>query len=89
VQPTGIQLETTVTDGGQSVQKIQDITVDVQAVADKIINQNAKIKSAKLVNKNFVDKAPAAVVEKERARLAEMTKSIEQLQEQLGKIKAL
>jgi len=45
--------------------------------------------TAKLVNKNFVDKAPAAVVEKERARLAEMTKSIEQLKEQAEKIKKL
>ena len=45
--------------------------------------------TTKLVNKNFVDKAPAAVVEKERARLAEMSKAIEQLQEQLEKIKAL
>ncbi len=45
--------------------------------------------TTKLVNKNFVDKAPAAVVEKERARLAEMTKSIEQLKEQAEKIKKL
>ena len=45
--------------------------------------------TAKLVNKNFVDKAPHAVVEKERERLAEMTKSIEQLQEQAEKIKKL
>ena len=43
----------------------------------------------KLVNKNFVDKAPAAVVEKERGRLAEMTKSIEQFKEQAEKIKKL
>ena len=59
---------------------------------EKEINKlqvNVDKTTAKLVNKNFVDKAPAAVVEKERARLAEMTKSIEQLQEQLEKIKAL
>ncbi len=43
----------------------------------------------KLVNKNFVDKAPAAVVEKERERLAEMTKSIDQFKEQVEKIKKL
>jgi len=53
----------------------------LQASVDKI--------TAKLVNKNFVDKAPAAVVEKERARLAEMTKSIEQFKEQVEKISAL
>ncbi len=45
--------------------------------------------TAKLVNKNFVDKAPAAVVEKERERLAEMSKAVEQLQQQVGKISAL
>ena len=45
--------------------------------------------TAKLVNKNFVDKAPAAVVEKERERLTEMTKSIEQFKEQAEKIKKL
>jgi valyl-tRNA synthetase len=45
--------------------------------------------TAKLVNKNFVDKAPAAVVEKERDRLAEMSKSVEQLQQQAKKISAL
>ncbi|MBL4711381.1 MAG: class I tRNA ligase family protein, partial [Gammaproteobacteria bacterium] len=45
--------------------------------------------TTKLVNKNFVDKAPAAVVEKERTRLAEMTKAIEQFKEQAEKIKAL
>ena len=45
--------------------------------------------TTKLVNKNFVDKAPSAVVEKERTRLTEMTKSIEQFKEQAEKISAL
>ena len=45
--------------------------------------------TAKLVNKSFVDKAPAAVVEKERERLTEMTRAIEQLREQSEKIEAL
>jgi len=53
------------------------------------IQLNADKTSAKLINKNFVDKAPVAVVEKERTRLAEMSRAIEQLQEQLGKIKQL
>ena len=53
----------------------------LQLNIDKITN--------KLVNKNFVDKAPAAVVEKERERLTEMTKAIEQLKEQAEKINAL
>jgi len=45
--------------------------------------------TAKLVNKSFVDKAPEAVVAKERARLEEMSKAVEQLNEQAAKIKAL
>ena len=45
--------------------------------------------TAKLVNKSFVDKAPEAVVKKERDRLAEMTKAVEQLKEQEEKIRAL
>jgi len=53
------------------------------------IQVNVDKTTAKLVNKNFVDKAPAAVVEKERARLAEMTKAIEQFKEQAEKIKTL
>ncbi|MCK5002655.1 MAG: class I tRNA ligase family protein, partial [Gammaproteobacteria bacterium] len=44
---------------------------------------------AKLQNPGFVDKAPAAVVEKERQRLAELSKSLQQLQEQAEKIRAL
>ncbi|MFV9615884.1 MAG: valine--tRNA ligase [Gammaproteobacteria bacterium] len=53
------------------------------------IQVNVDKTTAKLVNKNFIDKAPAAVVEKERGRLAEMTKAIEQLKEQADKIKKL
>ena len=45
--------------------------------------------TAKLVNKSFVDKAPAAVVEKERARLTEMTTALDQLKEQEEKIRKL
>ena len=69
------------------------IDKDAEAIRlEKEINKiqiNVDKTTAKLVNKNFVDKAPAAVVEKERTRLAEMTKAVEQLQEQLEKIKAL
>ena len=45
--------------------------------------------NAKLQNPGFVDKAPAAVVEKERQRVAELSKSLQQLQEQAEKIRAL
>ncbi len=53
------------------------------------IQANVDKTTAKLVNKNFVNKAPATVVEKERERLAEMSRSIEQLKEQAEKISAL
>jgi len=45
--------------------------------------------NAKLNNTGFTDKAPAAVVEKERQRVAELVKTLEQLKEQAEKIKAL
>ena len=45
--------------------------------------------SAKLQNPGFVDKAPEAVVEKERQRVAELSKSLQQLQVQAEKIRAL
>ncbi|MCW8922890.1 MAG: class I tRNA ligase family protein, partial [Gammaproteobacteria bacterium] len=44
---------------------------------------------AKLQNPGFVDKAPEAVVEKERQRVAELSKSLQQLQEQAEKIRSL
>ncbi len=45
--------------------------------------------TAKLSNPNFVDKVPAAVVEKDQARVAELQASLGQLQEQEVKIKSL
>jgi valyl-tRNA synthetase len=44
---------------------------------------------AKLQNPNFVDKAPAAVVDKERQRVEEMEKAMQQLQQQVEKIRSL
>jgi valyl-tRNA synthetase len=44
---------------------------------------------SKLGNKNFVDKAPAAVVEQSKTRQQELEKVIDELQEQLKKIEAL
>src|SRR5690606_24406444 len=43
----------------------------------------------KLGNESFVAKAPADVVEKERAKLADMSSARDKLQDQLEKIKAL
>jgi len=44
---------------------------------------------AKLTNSSFVDKAPAAVVDKERAKLTELAGALEQLQSQLQRIQLL
>jgi valyl-tRNA synthetase len=44
---------------------------------------------AKLQNSAFVDKAPAAVVEKERQRVDEMDRAKQQLEQQAEKIRAL
>ncbi len=44
---------------------------------------------AKLANPSFVDKAPAAVVDKERAKLADLAGALAQLQEQMSKIQSL
>jgi len=53
------------------------------------LQSNLDKSSTKLTNPKFVDKAPEAVVEKERARVAEMETALKQLQEQLVKISAL
>ncbi|NNJ96662.1 MAG: valine--tRNA ligase [Gammaproteobacteria bacterium] len=45
--------------------------------------------NTKLENPNFVDKAPAAVVEKERQRVEELTRAKQQLERQAEKIRAL
>lgn len=44
---------------------------------------------AKLQNPGFVDKAPPAVVDKERQRLAELSRSLQQLEQQAEKIRSL
>lgn len=53
------------------------------------LSVNIEKGEAKLQNSGFVDKAPAAVVEKERQRVAELSKSLQQLQEQAEKIQTL
>ncbi len=55
---------------------------------DKIKKDMARV-AGKLNNPKFVDKAPTDVVEKERAKLASYETSIEKLQLQSDKIKAL
>jgi len=45
--------------------------------------------SGKLANPNYVEKAPAAVVDKEKAKLVEIQSSLEKLTEQLIRIEAM
>ena len=69
--------------------------IDVDAEIARLTRQRDKLKSEldrctkKLANENFVNNAPAAVVEKERARIEEFTKSMQQLDEQLQVMEAL
>jgi valyl-tRNA synthetase len=69
--------------------------IDVNAEIARLTRQRDKLKSEldrctkKLANENFVNNAPAAVVEKERARIGEFSKSMEQLDDQLQVIEAL
>jgi len=53
------------------------------------IESNLEKSQAKLQNPSFVDKAPDAVVNKEKARVAEMQHAVKQLQEQAEKISAM
>ena len=53
------------------------------------IEKDLSRSTGKLSNVSFVDKAPAAVVEQERARVTEMEQALASLGEQLKKIEAL
>ncbi|KMT66403.1 valine--tRNA ligase [Catenovulum maritimum] len=55
---------------------------------EKIAKDLARVEG-KLKNDNFVSKAPAAVIDKEKAKLAEMQTAISKLEEQKSTIKAL
>ncbi len=70
-----------------------EVEIDVAAEKDRLGKELARIQSeiakanGKLNNENFVARAPAAVVEQEKARVAEFTVSLEKLTEQLAKLK--
>jgi len=69
--------------------------IDPQAECARLDKEIARLQAdlertgAKLANENFVARAPAEVVEKERLRLAEIGTSLESLREQRRKIEAL
>lgn len=68
-----------------------DIEAENTRLSKEIIKLDAELLkiSGKLNNKNFVGKAPKAVVDKEKARLDEITSKITQLKEQKGNLAKL
>jgi len=69
--------------------------IDKQAELDRLHKEIGKIEAnlprveGKLNNPKFIDKAPAAVIEKERSKLEALRSQLEQLQAQKSKIEAL
>jgi valyl-tRNA synthetase len=71
------------------------VEIDVAQESERLAREIARLEAevtkaqARLGNESFVARAPAAVVEQERARLADFAASLERLQAQLSRLKAL
>ncbi len=66
-----------------------DIAAEKERLSKEIARIDAEITKAnsKLNNESFVARAPVAVVEQEKARVADFTASLEKLKTQLAKLK--
>ena len=71
------------------------VEIDLVQESERLAREIARVETevskaqARLGNVSFVARAPAAVVEQERARLAEFSASLERLQAQLSRLKPL
>jgi len=66
-----------------------DVAAEKERLGKEVARLQAEITKAesKLNNESFVARAPAAVVEQEKARVAEFSASVDKLQSQLAKLK--
>jgi valyl-tRNA synthetase len=68
------------------------VEIDVAAECERLDKEISRLQNeinktqVKLSNSNFVDRAPAAVVEQERNRMEEFSTTLAQLQTQRGKL---
>ncbi len=68
------------------MQEMADFSDEIKRIEKELarLEQDAEKSRAKLSNTQFVDRAPAAVVDKERSKLSELDTKMEKLREQLG-----
>ena len=70
-----------------------NIKIDIEAETARLNKEIKRLESeiakanGKLTNENFVQKAPAAVIEQEKQRVIDFTTLLNKVQEQLSKLK--